>query len=587
MLGAVFRLTERLLMGNPLLVSVDSDTNLFPASVMGPLNKRYQKQRVDSSLSYKKRLVHNLVYQHPDAAAASSQFGASLYPQTFVIDTTANEILVISGPPQIVSVYNWTTGAYKGVVYSLGRSGTSESADIRYINGKRYLYTVDVSGKAGTLTRFDITTTPQKLTTINPTDTYTMDVLNSAHYRYGHWVSASITPNSGSDTSFRNRGRLTFYDDNFTQTGMADFPVSTTGGTRQYQTAGMPKMQGFDEGPGFFVYGCGGGTSGATTLTAYHYQGVRVFTPGGAPIVDSLTKADKTLAILNANGCNGDIIENEGVQIVGNSIYTLSPINTGSSAGATTGGIVVLEEFSQADDAIDFSSAAANWTMTDPKRIQSGSYPVSSDGFLRNQVTWDKLNSLTDICVYMQAIGQDRFAFYSSDAPVTDSVGTAIPAGYYVEVLNRNQMSFVVRLYGNGSVRFLTLSTTDGTTWTQTWGPEKVNFTPASGLQTINAQTFNRYWIDGGSVFFEFGVQNSTSGQTTLAAGNNVILAAGGLPARYRPEFTANAAVAGHTSGPAMRFSADNTGLVQLVGVPASTHNYAKGVVTWPVGPVL
>lgn len=567
-------------MGNPQLVSVDSDSLLFPASVLGALDKRNHLGAVGPSLSYRKRLVHNLVYQHPDAAAASSQFGASLYPQTFVIDTTANEILVISGPPQIVSVYNWTTGAYKGVVYSLGRSGVSESADIRYENGKRYLYTTDISGSTnGTLVKFDITSHPAKLTTASPVATYTVDVLNSIHWRNGHWVSASNTATSGSDGSYRSRGRLSFYDSNFVQYGMADIPSTVAGGSKQYQAASMPKLQGFDEGPGYFVFGVGGGWNPSVTMTPYHYGGVRVFTPTGDVIVDSLMRADAMIAILNANGCEATLVENEGVQIVDGKIYTVWPINSASDTGpASRGGIVILEEFSEASDAIDFSAAAASWTMPDVKRMQSGSHPLGSDGKLHNLVTWAPLNSLTDICVYMQAIGQDRFAFYSSDAPVTDSVGTAIPAGYYVEVLNRNQMSFVVTLTGNGTTRRLLL-TYDGTNWSQSRYPDYVPFTPASPLQNVSSSTTNRYWIDGNNVYFQFAVA-AASGQ--LPAGNNVILPTGGLPAKYRPDFTVNAAIIGHTSGSAMRFSADNTGLVQLVTVPASTHNYATGIVSWP-----
>lgn len=573
----------------PVYLQYDSNGNV-PDVVLEALDSRFVTDEYLINRSYRKKIVHNLIYQHPDAAQAPANFGSgvSLYPQTFVIDTVANEILTISGPPQIVSVYDWTTGAYKGMIYSLGRTGVTESADIIYSGGRRYLYTVDTSGSAGTVVQFDITS-PTKWQTLTPTATFTADVLNSAHFRNGHWVTASNTATSGSDSSFRSRARLSFYDANFNQTGLAQFPSGTGGGSKAYQAAGMPKMQGFDEGHGFFVFACGGGWLGVNAITPYNWGGVRLVTPSGAVIIDSLARLDQVLTILNANGCNGDIIENEGVQIVGDKIYTLYNINTGASAGSTSGGLVILEEFCPDSDALDFSSAAQSWTLPDTRVLQSGSHPLAADGKLHNLVTWDAFTSLTDICTYMQAIGQDRFSFFSSDASITDAAGTVIPAGYFVEIINRNYLTFLVRLYGGGAARSFLLSTTDvtGNTWTQTWGPEKTAFTPAAGLQAINANAFNRFWIDAGEVFFQFGVQNSTSGQSTLAAGNNVILAAGGLPSKYRPEFSTNALVAGHTSGPGMRFSADNTGLVQLVGVPASTHQYASGVVSWPVAPVL
>lgn len=536
--------------------------------------------RLSTDKAYRRRIIHNLVYEHADAAAARAAFGGSLFAQSFAIDEIAREVLVISQTPQIVSVYDWDTGVYKGIVYSLNRTGVTEGAAIVRESGRRYLYVV---GSPGNVDRFDITNHPAKLSVAPVNKTYSVEAWNRLTYFNGMFTTgARSNEGGGTAAEFLSRGRLSRFDSSFRQVGMVDFPSSIGGGLGPFRTDLVPKTQAICEGPGFFAISIGGGWSAGVTETDYHMQGVRVITPGGEPIVDALVPGSKMMARLNEAGVGATHIENEGIAWTEGRLVSLYAVNSSSDAAAKTGGILIMEEFSDHPDAIDFSGDAKGFTVPDVKRMQSGQHPVGFDGIMRDMVTWAALDTIPKIVESMRNMGQHRLSFYTSAVSVSDARGKALPSGYLCEVLSASASTFMVRLTRNSTTGFMVWW--NGTQWVQSNMTDWTDISEVGdGYEKLTGSNDRvAVSLNGNMVTLKVGLR-AKAPATHIPAGNSVLIPANGIPEFFRPQQGHALFIGGNTSGPVLRVVVGSGGDLQVVGVPASTYTYISGVLLYPL----
>ena len=536
--------------------------------------------RLSTDKAYRRRIIHNLVYEHADAAAARAKFGGSLFAQSFAIDEVEREVLVISQTPQIVSVYDWDSGVYKGIVYSLNRTGVTEGAAIVREGGRRYLYVV---GSPGSVDRFDITNHPPKLTVAPVNRTYSVEAWNRLTYFNGMFTTgARSVEGGGTSAEYMSRGRLSRFDSSFKPVGMVDFPSSLGGGLGPFRTDVVPKTQAICEGPGFFAVSIGGGWSAGVAETDYHMQGVRILTPGGEPVVDALVSGSKMMSRLNSVGVAATHIENEGIAWADGRLFSLYAVNSSSDAAAKTGGILIMEEFSDHPDAIDFSGDAKGFTAPDVKRMQSGQQPVGFDGIMRDMVTWEALDTIPKIVESMRNMGQHRMAFYTSVVSVADARGKTLPVRYLCEVLSAGASTFMVRLTRNTTTGFMVWW--NGSQWAQTNLSDWTDIPTVGNAYEKLSGSNDRVAVslNGNMVTLKIGVR-AKAPATHIPTGNSVIIPAGEIPEFFRPSEGHSLFIGGNTSGPLLRLVVGAGGDLQVVGVPASAYTYISGVVSYPL----
>lgn len=527
--------------------------------------------------AYRKQVVHNLVYKHADWSYANTNWG-SIYPQTFVIDETAREILVISSNPHVVSIYDFDTGAYKNKCFKLtAGTDTSQAAVVRYISGVRYLY---IRTGASQMSRFNITSVTN-LSTLTAANSYTVPMTSDYDYRNGSWTIGSSKSNFGG-TAFVNRARFIRRDENFVSTGILEFPAMQYGGHvggGLYALSGLPKVQGFCEGPGLFAVGMGGGYHpGIDADLPYYYQGLRVFTGSGEVLLESLVPASVVFSTYQALGYNpGSVIECEGIDYAFGNFYTLTAICSSSDAGAATGGLIITREFAGADANIDWTGNSTVWTPPSTDRMSSTVAVMGDSNELKNPVTWETMSTLASVLEYMQSVGQAQFNFYTNTSNVTDINGVNLPSGALVEILNTNNSSFILRIHVSSRITTKRIVQSGGV-WTQTdndsgWVNVTINATFASQASPETFQVRKR----DGVVYLRGGITNA--GVTASAT-----LAVAQLPAGFYPPIGAVGGAVGSASGVTVASAIISTAGAISLRTSASVGAYYKfDNFSWPI----
>lgn len=488
---------------------------------------RGAQARTDPRAAYRKRVVHNLVYQHADWAAAQAAWG-TLFPQAFTVDDVAREIFVVSDGG-IVSVYNWDTGAYKSACFRLaGVTATNQSVVIKRDGAQRMLYARRTTSE---FAAWDITTLPTTLTEVPPAATYSIPTLSDFGYWDGVWTLSAGTGDLGAG-EFAERGKFIQYDDAFARKGLLHIDAMRYGGAvggGMYAGAGYPKSQGFAAGPGVFAASVGGGwnSGSADPIThPYFYQGVRLYSASGDVLADSLVTAETMRDYFTSLGYQPTHIEAEGVCFADGHFYSLCAIASSGTPAAASGGIVILEEFSTHQDAVDFSALGVSWTAPDSTALAARLHPVVPGRALVNPVTSGTLATMGEVFDYMRAVGQHRLAFASSVVDVKDGQGVIFPAGALVECMVLTSTTMQVRVSRPTHVAIFTWWW-NGSTWQWTKSQDKVTLTGsslASGftgsitLSILNGVVLAQIEVDG-----------------TIPVGTTVLTVAGAVPASMRP----------------------------------------------------
>jgi len=388
---------------------------------------------------YRKRIALQLPLRPPEYDSIISTYNYNyIYPQSFAIDETTNELFIVfssSGGTntwQWIAVYDWPSGTHK-TTFSAG-SGIGEGIYIQHESGTRYLYVRgDTSGSIG---KYDITNLPGSLSRLTPTAEFAVDLQAAFTARNGVFYVESNTHPVG--VKLRRYLFTVFDSDLMTRLGEVKFNIFHSGDLNEYKDY-IPKRQGIAAGDGYFVAAYGGIYQGGTK-TNEMIQGIMLMDGSGKPRMHCLLDPQKMMDVLVANGVNCSRIENEGAFVTSdNRIYTLY-VTVGAET-ASSDGIVIFEELSNAPDSIDFRSAAFNpvsFPDTDsywPNRIQGNN--------IYNPITGQKFQSLNEIMDFMVATDCRTFDFYTSSAgTITDINGVNLPGSSHISIFNMNNNTF-------------------------------------------------------------------------------------------------------------------------------------------------
>lgn len=460
------------------------------------------------SFAYKKT-VKAFPYRHPQYDAAVALFG-SVYPQSFYIDPAADEVLFLGATGQ-VTVFVWSSRAYKKT-YQCPTPFVSENMVIKYQGATRLMY---LRG-TGVMAVYDITTTTQ-WQVLSPTTTYPINVQRNFAEHGGEWLISNdgVVPLG----QFKSRGYFGVYDSNFSQIGDLYFSALQCGINEGPPLEGtISKMQGMDFDGSTVYLGMGGYWNGTTdTNKKYGAYGVRTLTRQGTVTGDYLLDPEKVMAKLASVGYTPDHCENEGVQFVKSTgrIYSLM-VGLQSSSTVSTAqaeGLYILEEFSTAVDAIDFSDCATTRsTFPDVLRDSSVLYPRSGAGLI-NPLTGTPFVGWTDIIAYMKSVDMSAFRYYSSNVALLDFNGAAVAAGQLVTIYNANNSTFWVEASGFGLIRRWRVTTVQ----TEHQPAAALNHVPLT-TNTVSSGTTALRWTDSFAI------------QYTIGAGTVRMLSGSGTP---------------------------------------------------------
>lgn len=419
---------------------------------------------VDENFAYKKK-VSTVPYRHPDYATVVGLYG-SIYPQSFTIDTVANELLFLSATGA-VTVFTWDTKAYVKT-YRCIIPFVSENMVIKYSGGVRSLY---LRGN-NVLAVFNITTV-SGFQDLSPSSTIPIIAQRNFAEHADEWL---ITSNSLTTLGqFQSRGYFGVYDSTFTQVGDVYISPLYAGINESTPYPDLiSKLQGMAYDGKNIYFGMGGFWDISSTTERYGAYGVRVFTKAGRLIGDYLLDPSKLLAKLTSLGYSPDHVENEGICYVASEgkMYSLCVGVTSSTPTpiSEVEGLYIIEEFCPDTDSVDFSDCATIASTISEDYAKSGIlYPKTLAGAGFNPITQTVFVNWFDIIKYMQTVDMSEFRYYSSNFPaITDVNGGAVSAGLLITIRNSNNSTFFVTADGGNLRRVWRVTNTTTITPIQT-----------------------------------------------------------------------------------------------------------------------
>lgn len=416
--------------------------------------------------AYRKRIFAQLPYRTADIDAAIASYSYSfVYPQAFCIDFDANEIWITKDPSggsnnwQWVEVWDAATLTLKRT-FSYG-GALSQAIVVLYEGADRFFYAISASGKIG---KYDVTTLPTSMAYVTPAVEYTVDVSNKFTYRDGVWSVEQLSTPLGTNVQ---RNIFVRYNADFSQRlGSFRFELEDVGPVSGDLIDYFSKQQGISQGNGFYVGSIGGLFTVGDTVEAYHAQGLRVYDHMGRKVADGALDPEGMIDILDANGVDCTRVESEGAYASADDrIFTLSVVKAGASYDD---GLVIFEEFSDAEDAIDFSAAATTTPSLDRAYLEAGIFPKAGAA-MYHPVTGAQLTTWDHIVKMMISLDLRTFSYYSgSITGSTDINGVAVPSSVRVTFWNLNNSTVHVEVSSGTYWKRYNITSASAVTPTQT-----------------------------------------------------------------------------------------------------------------------
>lgn len=353
-----------------------------------------------------------LQYLYPQAVA---YFRKNNVEYLFVLVTT-NSDSTPTDTTFVTTVYDINTQEYKGC-FLLPHSGLTEGIVVRTESDGDYIYAknrsnelvkykFNVSNLTGPLDTSDINaevarvTLTQQVVTDSNGDAVTFSVFLS--YMNGRWLMDSLTNRVA---GFGQRA-LNFYDDNFDIVGTWDLQRYEQDIWTGYDNADsgswtIPRTQGISIGvDGVYLFK-GGGTNAADTLTPVTDCGIDHYSFNGDLVRTSVCEHTPFVKrMVGLLGLTASHSENEaGFCTDDGRCYWFGVF------GGHTGKIALLEEFSDAPDAVDFSDCMSVYRTNVPFRSNVPLFPKANG--MRNPWTGEELTSLDDFIMMCATYGID------------------------------------------------------------------------------------------------------------------------------------------------------------------------------------
>ena len=311
---------------------------------------------------------------------------------------------------KIVIVYNLNTGAYLGY-WLVPDVPTTEGIVVKTESDGDYIY---LNKTGNTLQKFKFTlgtykTTLTGIDVVDP-DGNPVPVVWFLSYLNGTWCAESQSNRIG---GFSSR-TLFFYDDNFKRLGQFDVQKyeqdvwnAYEGLTAEQQKIqwSIPRTQAISIGTDGIYFYKGGGTNAADTTSPitdcgvdhYNFQGdlVRSSVCRHTPFANKLFPLLGVTSAINHTECEGGYCTDDG------RCFWFAV------AGGRTGKIVLMEEFSDSADAVDFSDCLANRQSNIPFQSNRPSFPHGSSSKIENPWTGELITSVDEFIKMCAVWGLD------------------------------------------------------------------------------------------------------------------------------------------------------------------------------------
>lgn len=404
----------------------------------------------DTSAIMKKSVFMSLPLKFTDYAAAyafvGSPPGVSLYPQGHCYDDDDNVYIKYAGGSYATIVWYTKDGVYGG--YFFLRNG-GESLVIIDTPTSRMMYN---KGGSSSMYAYDITAKPANGAVLAYTDMGLANVGLQYAHENGRWIIEQSYVDTGNVGS---RTKWNIYNASFAKTG--EFFVSKDVVGWQLQESPLynyvPKTQGVALRGGRVVFGLGGSyipeTEGpiANPVAAV---GIAECNLDGSLNCYGVMRAEALISSLVADGYPAIRTESEGVSLradgtIGHIIITARPATVDNDKF----GILLLQE--QDVTGKDYSALAHSYVPFNFPRTHAGVYPRGVDGLIHNPFTNEVMNTMDQLIQFMRNTQSPRLAWYTSAVVVAPLPGVVLPAGSYVELLNANNLTFMVSVRGANS----------------------------------------------------------------------------------------------------------------------------------------
>lgn len=416
--------------------------------------KDLSNRKIEYNYQHHRKIEHVLPLKFPHwQQFANDNKGARLYPQSFTMDWEAEEIFVYYSPTstvntsdRVVAVYDMKCNDYK-TSFIAGNAG-GEGIAIRRFNGNRYLY---VKTSNHVLGRFLINELPQPLQKLTPQEEYPINVEWQFATDNKNWIFVDADSDYGKEY---RKSSISVTDLSFNVIGGISLDKSASGFFNSPYETRFTKRQGIGLGNSKIYIGMGGYVDKSLN-SHYGDYGIRVFNMKGEIETDGLTNAKEMVSVLTEKGFNVDRIENEGVHISPEGkVYSLCITTDVDPDHSQKEGIIIFEEFSGHEDAINFSKNSAFQPMINHDLINSSMYPRIYKGEYINQLTGEKLTNIPQIIQYMFDTSITTIKMFSSIQSIhSDYFGGVIPNNRLIEITNFNNISAQIHYHGNAAVK--------------------------------------------------------------------------------------------------------------------------------------
>lgn len=417
----------------------------------------------------KRRVLGNYAMIFPDFAAAATAAGEDptqgLYPQSFCIDWEQSHLYVVfsgsSATSHVVVIYNLYTSEYIScfiVPYYLAAGGCY----IRKRGGEK-VFGIHVNGN---IAEYIVDPLPANISSPTPAALLPFEFSYQFSYNPRNDTVAleeSLVPRAGQHRRFM----LSVYDMDGGFIDRIRLPISMSSGRASEDLLEtLPKRQGFAFNGTHIAGGHGGlwRTAHEPPITPYKFNGVSLMAADGSLLEHVCYWPDKLrLQLQDVLGRTVTRIENEGVILSPDGRVITLTIYLGHVGGnPQTGGLLLMEEFSEHPDAIDFGECEAPWplvgadnSMAGPSLVRNGTSVANC--FYRNPVNSNPITSWSDLAQMMASFDMAEAGYYSTfdgdggavSGGIQTPLGGRIPNTHYVHFTNLSNERFLVRVTGD------------------------------------------------------------------------------------------------------------------------------------------
>lgn len=382
---------------------------------------------------YKRRPIAELDNNFADRAAIMASAGLShLRPTAMAMSATRIYVQFcgsITADPanskKVIAVYDRELNSYAYVsCFTVGSCRDSQGLVVRSESGVEYLYAISQPGYIG---RYNVSMLPENMSHATPVEEYDVGV-NVFYCEWANsWTVEQKTTGLKSLASWGTSYRSFVFNagSGFSQKGAFTLPKMMVGYQDQSlnsETSRIPCLMSMTMLNGFLFGGYGAESaynplSGSPT---YWHNGLALFGKDYTSPMQFLQSSNGVIPAFEGAGYEIEIFKTVGLCANAGSIFSLQ--ETKNPATATSGGLILVEEFSSHPDAINLKSSGRAYDLIDPWRH---TFKFDASGNIRNPLSGAVISTLSAAIDFALITGCSEF-YIPSGSNLTDANGASL-----------------------------------------------------------------------------------------------------------------------------------------------------------------